>query len=87
MEWKSGEEERTSSRFVNYTGHQIRNDGSVRKYYMCHRSGVYKKRGRSLRHMKVQGTNKIGGKCPASMKILIHDTGECLVFFHGDKEA
>lgn len=75
MEWKADEEERTTSRFVKQTRDCVRSDGYIRRYLTCHRSGQYRSRGQSKRHLKVQGSNKIGCKCPATMKILISTEG------------
>lgn len=75
MEWKVGEEEQTCSQYVKQTGDCVRSDGYIRRIYVCHRSGPYRKCGRSIRHLKVQGSNKIDDKCPACMEILISTEG------------
>ena len=43
-----------------------------RVFYKCHRSGYFKTRGKNVRLLKVQGSKKIDGFCPASIKVEIH---------------
>jgi len=47
--------------------------------YSCHRSGVYKPRGLGKRHVKVQGSAKIGMLCPAALRVRIFTTGKCIL--------
>lgn len=39
--------------------------------YTCHRSGTYIPRGKRLRHLKTQGSNKINAYCPAYIQVFI----------------
>lgn len=67
LKWKDDLEHSTKSSYVKKA-----HVGST-SYYRCHRSGKYKPRGKGLRNLKVQGTNKIGGFCPAGMQVRIND--------------
>ena len=62
--WKQHEEDVTMSRYVKATGdrHTRRHQSTLRRYY-CNRSGRYITKGKCLRHLKVQGTCKIGSNC------------------------
>lgn len=40
---------------------------------MCHRSGNYVPEGKGERHVKTQGTNKIGAFCPAHIQIKVRE--------------
>ncbi|GFW59864.1 uncharacterized protein TNCV_2917461 [Trichonephila clavipes] len=47
----------------------------------CHRSGVYISKGKGLRHLKTQGSNKIDGYCPDEIKVFVSETGACSIKF------
>ncbi|XP_054275471.1 uncharacterized protein LOC128994741 [Macrosteles quadrilineatus] len=40
-------------------------------YYQCHRCGFYNSEGRGKRHIKISGTCKINGYCPANLTVKI----------------
>lgn len=61
--WKSALERETSAYFIKVKGSKC-------VWYYCNRSGTFAPRGKGIRHMKIQGTRKIGAKCPASMRVL-----------------
>lgn len=62
-EWKSKIEAETYSWYIRNSTTSGR---KVEKtYYYCHRSGQYKTQGVGLRKLKVQGSKKINGYCPA----------------------
>lgn len=75
--WKQQEEDATMSRYVKVSGdcHIRRQQSTLLRYY-CNRSGRYVPKGKSLRHMKVQGTCKIGSNCPAAMFVKISSAGK-----------
>jgi len=75
--WKQHEEDVTMSRYVKATGdrHTRRHQSTLRRYY-CNRSGRYITKGKCLRHLKVQGTCKIGSNCPAAMFVKISSAGK-----------
>lgn len=50
-------------------------------YFVCHRSGKYIPEGKDLRHLKTQGTKKIDGLCPASIRLKRIPNGECNAIF------
>lgn len=55
---------------------------STRIDYRCHRSGEYKSKGKGIRQLKTQGSNKIGGFCPAEITVNIQND-KCDVRFCG----
>jgi len=75
--WKQQEEDVTMSRYIKTGGdcHTRRHQSTLRRYY-CNRSGRYVTKGNRLRHMKVQGTCKIGSNCPAAMFAKISSAGK-----------
>ena len=78
-EWKIQMEKKTFASFVNMHGFKQRKN--VRKIkYTCHRSGNVTKKGKNIRALKTQGSNKINAYCPAEMNVEIHN-GKCLVKF------
>lgn len=78
--WKSEMEKITKSLFVKKSGTFVGNERSVLEY-ICHRSGNYISKSKGLRHLKVQGSNKINGFCPASIKVHLTENRGCKVFF------
>lgn len=70
--WKSAEEKRTKSSFVNKHG-SYATSNYVKKLYECHRSGKYISEGSGLRHLKTQGSNKIGAFCPAAITLTVEE--------------
>lgn len=71
--WKEEEERSTKSKFVKQSGTKLRHDGSVITVYKCHRDGYYRCRGKNLRKLKTNGSNKINGHCPAIIKAIEFD--------------
>jgi hypothetical protein len=75
LTWKEKIEIDTASIYV-----KIRKDAkcnsSIRRTYGCHRSGSYHPKGRGLKHIKVQGSCKIGTRCPAAMYVQILPSGK-----------
>ena len=63
MAWKSKIEEETRSNFIKKTGIR-RAKESEAHYFICSRTGFYSSSAKE-RLQKVQGTKKIGGRCPA----------------------
>lgn len=62
--WKANIERETFASFTKY--------GTTKRptmLYACHRSGVFKSGGKNLRKLKAQGSNKIGGFCPARINL------------------
>lgn len=47
--------------------------------FVCHRSGRYVPKGQGLRHLKIQGSNKLNALCPASIRIRQFSGGKCEV--------
>ncbi|KAJ8910233.1 hypothetical protein NQ315_015925 [Exocentrus adspersus] len=78
--WKSKVETETYSSFVKMYGSKKATNCTTINYN-CHRSGLYKKKGINIRKLKTQGTNKIGGYCPARMNIKIMEDKTCVVNF------
>lgn len=69
QDWKAGEEEATSSSYVRVRRTKKQATGAVMNIYYCHRRGHYRTKGKAVRQLKVQGTCKIGGICPASLVV------------------
>jgi hypothetical protein len=79
-EWKSKIEGDTKSLFVKERGTFSTKDHSI-IYYVCHRSGTFVSKTKGFRHIKTQGSNKINGFCPGSIKVVLNKTGTCDVRF------
>jgi len=77
--WKGDVEDRTVTRYVKKRKDTTNSKGDTRRSFYCHRSGSFLSRGRGKRHLKMQGTSKIGSKCPASMHVKISVSGELYV--------
>jgi len=76
MEWKASEEDETRTKYVKARKDIRRIDGTVKQSYYCHRSGHYTSKGHSLRHLKVQGSAKIGSCCPAALLVTVKPSGK-----------
>ncbi|KFM75711.1 hypothetical protein X975_20066, partial [Stegodyphus mimosarum] len=77
--WKKDIETETKCSFVLGRGAQKR-ISDTHYFFVCHRSGVYTPRGNGIRHLKVQGSKKINGFCPASINVFEAD-GKCCVHY------
>ncbi|XP_045476865.1 uncharacterized protein LOC123682343 [Harmonia axyridis] len=78
LEWKKLYENENKSLFIK------RHEASTAKYestmiYRCHRSGYYQPRGKNIRRLKTQGSCKIDGYCPATIKAMKHKNGSVKV--------
>ena len=73
--WKSTEEDSTLSLFTKAHGDRTRKQLTTVQSYYCHRSGRYVSRSRGLRHLKIQGSSKIGRFCPAAMFVRVNPSG------------
>jgi len=79
--WKANIEKETIAKFVKKRGSNDMNT-YVKHYYICHRTGNYRSQSKGHRMLKRQGSNKIGGICPASMTVNENKiTGKCNVNF------
>ena len=78
--WKRQLEDETKSNYVQNTG--MRTLGmSQTQYFRCSRTGNYESKA-SQRLPRVQGSKKIGGKCPAFMRVKHEkDSGRISVVF------
>lgn len=72
-DWKNLTECSAKSRFVKEYGNLS---------YICHRSGFYVSKGQQKRHLKTQGSVKIGGFCPSGMKVIVTSNGQCQVTYN-----
>ncbi|GFU11775.1 uncharacterized protein TNCV_4969661 [Trichonephila clavipes] len=79
-EWKDVTEKETKSKFIVKRGATSLKNGK-KHHFACHRSGVYISKGKGLRHLKTQGSNKIDGYCPAEIKVFVSETGACSIKF------
>lgn len=78
LKWKEQTEQETLSRYVKKRGSHSSANKTVRHYYICHRSGHFTSESKGIRHVKLQGSNKINGVCPASMQVIQYD-GLCKI--------
>ncbi|KAF6200953.1 hypothetical protein GE061_005400 [Apolygus lucorum] len=65
--WKESIEQSEVCQFSSRTGPSDRRNVRIR-YYRCFRDGHFHTKGKGLRHMKMIGSIKINGVCPAMMK-------------------
>lgn len=70
-EWKHVEEKETNTKFVKRGGIQTERKTKF-LYFDCHRSSYFVSKSTGLRTLKTQGSNKINGICPASLKVKIN---------------
>ncbi|XP_050506518.1 uncharacterized protein LOC126884577 isoform X1 [Diabrotica virgifera virgifera] len=78
--WKCKVEEETFSSFVKMYGSK-KTSNCTTTNYNCHRSGIYKKKGMNIRKLKIQGSNKINGYCPARINVKLMDNEKYIVNF------
>lgn len=79
--WKENMEKETISKFVKRRGSKNA-ESHTTHYYICHRSGNFISESKGQRCLKTQGSNKIGGVCPASMTVKEDNiSGKCDVTF------
>ncbi|KAK9885211.1 hypothetical protein WA026_010716 [Henosepilachna vigintioctopunctata] len=74
LQWKKSYENEHKSLFIK------RHEASTAKYdstmiFRCHRSGYYHPRGKNIRRLKTQGSCKIDGYCPATIKVMKQKDG------------
>ena len=68
-EWKREFERKSSANYTLDSGEEKLQDGTKKKYYFCHRSYSYTPKGKDIRLMKSQGSNKINAACPSTMEV------------------
>ncbi|XP_035210340.1 uncharacterized protein LOC118184730 [Stegodyphus dumicola] len=79
MLWKESFERETKSKFVKFTKeHDQLHVKYI--YFGCHRSGHYISKAQGMRHLKIQGSNKINSYCPASIKVSQFNNGKCTAY-------
>lgn len=78
--WKESMENESKSKFVKERG-SCKNKYFNEHYYVCHRSGYYVSEGKGIRRLKMTGSNKIDGICPAGFKVYETLNGKCSVSF------
>lgn len=78
-EWKLKIERTSKCKYVNVFSKL--NSGKTYIHYECHRSGLFTSKGNGIRHLKTQGSNKIGAFCPANIKFLKDEEGKCSATF------
>ncbi|BES91654.1 Zinc finger protein [Nesidiocoris tenuis] len=67
MSWKEGTEQLEVCQFTCRSGPHDRREYVIR-YYRCFRDGFFKRKSKGLRRVKVKGSIKINGICPAVIK-------------------
>lgn len=73
VDWKIKLENSTRAHFVKQTGNFCTNNNKTIIKFVCHRFGNYISKGKGLRHIKTQGSNKINGFCPACIKVEVEN--------------
>lgn len=68
--WKGQMKRETQSFFINKHG-SYKTNGYTKLKYVCHRSGIFKTESKGIRHLKVQGSHKMNGYCPAEISVKI----------------
>ncbi|XP_050045139.1 uncharacterized protein [Dermacentor andersoni] len=71
--WKQNEEKREKVCFVASSSGKPMYGGRIKRWYVCHRSGIYIPRGKGRRRLKSQGSCKINAHCMATITT-IQDT-------------
>ncbi|KAJ8983629.1 hypothetical protein NQ317_004267 [Molorchus minor] len=78
--WKTELEKKNNSKFINTSGSH--KTGKTKfLYFGCHRSGEFISKGTKIRSLKIQGSNKIGGVCPASMSVKIENNSTVTISY------
>ncbi|KAJ4452348.1 hypothetical protein ANN_03881, partial [Periplaneta americana] len=80
--WKRTVEDRDVALFVKTRAEKVLACKSKSATFYCHRSGYYTPKvspDNRKRELKIQGSSKIDGYCPARMKTIFHDDGRVLV--------
>lgn len=80
QKWKTDLEKKNSLSY-RYTQCYETSEGAKKTIYICHRSGYYVKKGKGIRHLKIQGSKKIGGLCPSKLRVSVFKNGSCEVNF------
>ncbi|KAL1516164.1 hypothetical protein ABEB36_000083 [Hypothenemus hampei] len=65
--WKDKYENETNSLFIKNCN--TLREGYIYKSFKCNRSGTYVSKSSGIRHLKMKGSNKINGFCPAAIKL------------------
>lgn len=77
--WKDEFQQQSLSRYVSDTA-PTRLSGDIKKQYLhCHRSFVYKPKGKNIRRLKSTGSNKLGKACPSRMEVTTHNKNKSVV--------
>lgn len=75
--WKSEIEKIHGSQFVKKQSKYISKiDESTKLHFVCHRDGLFKSASNFKRRLKLLGSNKINGYCPARIDATIHLSGQ-----------
>jgi hypothetical protein len=78
--WKHDFSSSTNAEFVTSKTTPLK-DGWKNIKYNCHRDGFYIPKGKQIRHLKLLGSNKINGHCPAYIQAKIKEDGEVHIKF------
>lgn len=74
QEWKDSVETNGNQTFLIKVNKK-RKDGSIRRVFKCHRDGNFISKSSNKRKLKMLGSNKINGYCPAQM-VVISEVGD-----------
>lgn len=80
-QWKSKIEQETKSRFICKRTQTLQNYKAIT--FCCHRSGLFKSKGRGLRTLKTQGSVKINSFCPSRIVKKCFSNGTCTIEYTG----
>lgn len=82
LAWKDEEEYREKVHFVTPSSHKEIFGGHLKRYYNCHRSGMFVASGNGKRKLKSQGSCKVGTHCMATMTTIeTKETGAVSVVY------
>lgn len=79
-EWKQRFENEAKCKFVKYNNYKSKKE--LVKILICHRSGCFQSRSRGVRHLRLNGSEKINGFCPAEVRFVHNLTANrCTVHY------
>lgn len=88
LTWKSQIEKETLSSFV--LKNTVTRNSTKYIYFTCNRSGSFTSKSTGQRHLKTQGSCKVGHECSARINVTVFNKQECVVSYsstHSHKPA
>ncbi|XP_072384455.1 uncharacterized protein [Diabrotica undecimpunctata] len=69
QEWKYSIESSTKTKYVKVENFSAKTHKTMK--FLCHRSGCFNSESKGKRHLKMKGSIKIGGFCPAGFTVVV----------------